>query len=32
MMVSFVILLVARTARIAWRTDGQTDRITNQVL
>ena len=25
-MVSFVILLVARTARIAWRTDRQTDR------
>ena len=24
-MVSFVILLVARTARIAWRTDRQTD-------
>ena len=26
-MVSFVILLVARTARIAWRTDRQTDRM-----
>ena len=25
-MISFVILLVARTARIAWRTDRQTDR------
>ena len=31
MMVSFVILLVARTARIACA-DRQTDRMTNQVL
>ena len=29
-MVSFVILLVARTARIAWRTDRQTDRQTDR--